>query len=414
MKIFFKNILIVFMGCALISTKTWAEGRPKGLKKTPNIAINISGKKKTPQKTYLNLGLLSNFSQLNGLGINVISSITHWNTTGFQVSGFANVTGMNAKGFQFSGIANVTGRNTYGMSISGLMNINGNDSYGMLLSGIGNISGNSAKGFIIGGLMNMSGKSSNGIFLSGLANISGNEQRGIMLSGLANVSGSSLKGLQISSLLNVAGEKNCGLQLAALGNVSVTNKGMQLALLNYAAENNGLQTGLANVNTEKGLGVQLGVVNVSKNEKARQIGLFNIKPYTRTQLILSGGNTGKFNISARFKNKYTYSQVGFSAYNLGFDQKFSAAGFYRLGVYHAICPRLELSADMGYYHIETFKNKDYGYEARMYALQPKINLEYRITEKLGIFASGGYNWTLMYGHSGNFHKVSFEAGIVLF
>ena len=412
---FLKYITIVFTSSIFICTQISAEERPQRSKKTPNIAINISEHKKIPHRTYLNLGLLSNFNYLNGMGINVISSITLWNTTGLQVAGIANVTGMNVKGFQISGIANVTGRNTYGISASGLMNINGKDSYGMLISGLGNISGDTSNGLMISGLINMSGESSNGVMLSGLANISGKEQRGVLLSGLANVSATSLQGVQISSLLNVAGESNKGLQLAALGNVSVTNNGLQTALFNYAAKNNGLQTGLVNINSENGRGVQLGIANVSKNENARQVGLFNIRPYTRTQLIISGGNTSKLNISIRLKNKYTYTQTGFGAYYLDFSQKFSATGFYRIGVYRTLLPKLELSADMGYYHIETFKNKDRGYAARMYALQPKINLEYCITEKVGIFASGGYNWTRYYGHSGNFdHKVSFEVGLVLF
>ena len=410
-----KYITIAFTSCVFICAQISAEERPQKLKKTPNIAINISRHKKIPHRTYLNLGLLSNFNYLNGLGVNVISSITLWNTTGLQFAGFANVTGMNVKGLQFSGIANVTGKNTYGINTSGLMNINGKNSYGILVSGLGNISGESNYGLMVSGLINMTGEKSNGIMLSGLANISGNEQRGFIRSGLANVSATSLKGLQMSALLNTAGESNCGLQLAALGNVSVKNKGMQTALFNYAAQNNGIQIGMVNVNKEECRGVQLGIVNISKNEKARQIGFFNIKPYTRPQLILSGGNTSKLNVLVQLKNKYTYTQVGLGTYYLGFDKKFSATGIYRIGVYHTLLPKLEISADMGYYHIETFKNKDNGYAARMYALQPRINLEYRIMKKLGIFVSGGYNWTRNYSHSGNFDKkVCFETGIVLF
>ena len=69
----------------------------------------------------------------------------------------------------------------------------------------------------------------------------------------------------------------------------------------------------------------------------------------------------------------------------------------------------------GFYHIETLDNKHKGYPARAYALQPRLNLEFRITKKLGIFASGGYAWTRPYskGHALD-HKGTFEAGIVLF
>ena len=52
-----------------------AQTKKKGLKKTANISLNITNKKNFPPKTGLNIGLLSNFSRLNGVGINLISSI---------------------------------------------------------------------------------------------------------------------------------------------------------------------------------------------------------------------------------------------------------------------------------------------------------------------------------------------------
>jgi len=51
----------------------------------------------------------------------------------------------------------------------------------------------------------------------------------------------------------------------------------------------------------------------------------------------------------------------------------------------------------------------------MYALEPRVNLEYSITRKFGIFASGGYGWTRTYKGSHAFDdKGVFEVGMVLF
>ena len=46
--------------------------------------------------------------------------------------------------------------------------------------------------------------------------------------------------------------------------------------------------------------------------------------------------------------------------------------------------QLFISGDLGYQHIETFKNKDYGIPARLYALQARVNLEYHLTDRFGI------------------------------
>ena len=84
-------------------------------------------------------------------------------------------------------------------------------------------------------------------------------------------------------------------------------------------------------------------------------------------------------------------------------------------MYYPILPKLEISGDIGFQHIETMDNKNEGYPARMYTLQPRINLEYSLTRHLGFFVSGGYSWTRTYqGNHLYEHKGIFEAGIVLF
>lgn len=416
MKLNTQLLSLFLLGLTLTGTRDTYAAKPKGLKKGPNAAIHITDKKKSPPRTYFDLGLLSNQAYLQGLGINVVSSITHHHVEGIQVAGITNVTGLNVSGVQVAGIANVTGRNSNGMVLSGLMNVNGGTANGFQLSGIGNVTNKNTRGLFIGGLINLSGKSSEGVQMAGLANITSRNHTGVSIGGLMNVNGNSTKGVQLTSLLNVAGESNKGVQLAGLGNVTVANKGVQASLANYSVQNNGLQIGLSNVEAKNGKGLQLGLVNISQDStEAHQIGLVNWTPRTRIQLIISSGNLNKVNVAVRFKNKYTYTQIGGGAYYFDTDQKPSLSAFYRAGAYCRIFSKLEVGADMGYYHIEALKNKNYGYPARLYALQPRLNLEYHISKKLSAFVSGGYSWTRRYGHSGNFdHNTTFEAGIILF
>ena len=102
-----------------------------------------------------------------------------------------------------------------------------------------------------------------------------------------------------------------------------------------------------------------------------------------------GGNATKLNVGARFKNRLFYTILGGGTHYLDFGDKFSAALFYRAGLELPLYKQLFISGDLGYQHIETFKNKDYGIPARLYALQARVNLEYHLTERCGIFIPGG-------------------------
>lgn len=409
------GILCVCLFFATIFPLQAQPGNRKGLKKGVNLALNITDKKKQPPCTYLNLGIISNYSYLNGIGINALSSVTHFHSKGFQIAGLTNITGLNAAGFQLSGIANVTGGNARGILWSGLMNVSGRNIDGVALSGIGNMSGKDNRGFIIGGLINVNSGNSAGVMVAGIASVTGKKQSGLMLGGLMNASGGTLRGMQLASLANIAGMANNGVQIAALGNITVTNRGVQAGFCNYSAENKGLQMGLANIAGKGHKGLQFGLFNLSADSLAHQVGCVNISPRTRIQLLVSSGNLNKANVAVRFKNKCTYTELGGGAYFFSSDHGFSASAFYRAGVYYPLCRWLDISADAGYYHIETLDNEHKGYPARIYALQPRLNLEFRLNHKVGFFASGGYAWTRQYGHNHTFgRKGTFEAGIVLF
>ena len=313
------------------------------------------------QTTYFNLGILSTMNRLNGVGFNAFGSVIGGNMNGIQFSGLANIVGGSMRGVQLSGISNINGNNMVGLSATGLVNIAGNQSKGVLLSGMTNISGDNTSGVMASGIMNISGDGASGVHLAGLANITGATFNGVTAGGLLNVIGEHLNGVQISGFANIV-----------------------------ASRMNGVQIGLGNYAT-KAKGVQIGLVNYYKNEmKGFQLGLVNANPDTKVQMLIFGGNATKINIGARFKNKLFYTIIGAGTHYLDFSDKFSATLFYRGGIWLPLCKDLTISGDLGYQHIETFKNKDYGIPARLYGLQARLNLEYQITKKFGIFASGGY------------------------
>ena len=338
------------------------------------------------QTTYFNVGILSVMNRLNGIGFNVFGSVVHKDMNGVQASGLVNLVGGSMRGVQFSGISNVNGNDLTGISATGLVNITGNNARGVLLSGLTNIGGDNTAGVMASGIMNISGDKAAGVHMAGLANITGATFDGVMASGLLNVAGEHLNGVQISGLANI---------------VAMRMNGVQIGLANYATHARGLQIGLVNFYKESMKGFQLGLINAN--------------PDTRVQMMVFGGNATKINVGARFRNDLFYTIVGAGTHYLDFSDKFSGSVFYRGGIWFPLCKGLNISGDLGYQHIETFKNKDNGIPAHLYALQARLNLEYQITKKFGVFATGGYGLTRYYNRSSNYDKGAIvEAGVVLF
>ena len=404
----------------------WLAGTPSaaqssrkapGLKKGANVSLNISDKQQQPPCTYLNVGLLSSFPDLNGFSLNVVSSLNHYDSKGVQLSGLVNITGIDAGGAHIAGLANITGRNSYGFTLGGLVNVAGKTTRGVAVSALGNISGGNLSGMAVSGLLNIGNGTMNGFHIAGLANVARKEQKGVMIGGALNLTADSLRGVQIAALMNIAGKCNRGGQLSALSNLAVENGGLQFSTANYAETNKGLQLGLINFAACTHRGWQIGLLNMSNDSiSTNQIGLFTLNPRTHIQMVVGGGNLNIAHLSVRFKNRFSYTEIGGGLYPLGTDRKFSVSAFYRMGLFFTPVRNLELAADAGFHHIEALDNKhENGCPERLYAFQPRVNATYYLTPRLGIFAAGGYSWTRYYDKNRNFdHQPTFEAGITLF
>lgn len=323
----------------------------------------------TVRSTLLNVGIASVVGNLHGLGINALGGVTI----------------NNAYGLQLAGITQVAGDSMCGLSLSGLVGIVGDDAQGLMASGLLSIAGGQMQGVSVGGLMNISGNDAQGFQLGGLAAITGNDMQGVSVGGLINVATDRAEGLQAASLLNVAGDSLAGAQVG-LVNVAVNGRGLQIGLVNYCHH--------------RFKGIQLGLINANR--------------FTRYQLMLYGGNHTKLNAALRVMNRRLYTIVGVGAPYLKFSDRFSGSLFYRAGLSCPLGTKVRVSGDLGYQHIELFKNRSKGFPKRLYALQGRVNAEYHLNSRYGVFGSVGYGYDRHYGKNATFdHGVIVEGGIVL-
>lgn len=430
MKIRTKDLMIILLGFFMAhSNNVWAHNSPNK-KHDINWSININKHQDSIKTTLFNLGLISNTDALNGVSLNLFFGSMHGKMKGVQLSGIASYADK-MSGFQLGGLANFVKNDASGLMTSALINAVGGKANGLLLSAITNVSGKEFKGLSMAGILNLSTDNLKGVQIAGVLNASARELKGVQTSLLSNV-GMNITGIQWSMICNIAAQKISGLQLAGVANVamntrknlqvsSLTNicldtmNGVQLSLGNYAENVKGAQIGLLNLSTGKVNGWQIGIVNHSKDTTTHKIGLVNIHPKTKIQAMLYGSNTSKINVAVRFKNKRNYSIIGVGTHYFELNKDFSGCLFYRTGLYIRLKKKFEISGDLGYFHIETFEDKQADVPERMYSLQARINLEYKILPKLSLFATSGYATTRHYKGNKRFeNKGIIEAGFVLF
>ena len=238
---------------------------------------------------------------------------------------------------------------------------------------------------------------------------------GVQLSVVSNAVSYGFDGLQLSIINNIIQGMNQGVQLSALLNVSSSMmRGVQVGAFNYADTLNGAQVGLFNVARKHPKGWQIGLINLSYDSIGHKVGLINVNPTTDIDLMLYGGSSTKVNVATRYRNKSTYSIFGVGTHFMGLDSKFSGALFYRLGQYWQLTPKLSISGDIGYYHVETFRKNSNDAPERLYSLQARINADYQLTKRLGVFASVGWGVTRYYNRNETYrNRPLVELGMTL-
>jgi hypothetical protein len=165
-------------------------------------------------------------------------------------------------------------------------------------------------------LGNANGGDAGGIQAAGLFNVAGGTQYGVQAAGLFNVA-RTLDGIQAAGLFNVVEKSNWydhnrpynvigdlfRWQVAGIFNITSDDfYGVQIAPLNISGRNN-----------KSGLSLQLGVVNISTNERAMPIGLVNIVKNGILNPAIYYDTYEMINVSFRSGSRYFYSLFSVAA-----------------------------------------------------------------------------------------------------
>lgn len=380
----------------------WTTCIPVGAQK--HKGINLALEWKVPERdsvkcSYADIGLCGNITNLKGLNLHATAYLVHRDASGLSLSGLGGYVGHDMRGVQIGSLLNVVENDLHGVQIGLLPNVVGHNASGLQLSLLGNASGDTTRG----------------VQISTVGNI-GRVVRGLQVSAVNNIVSDTLYGVQLTGPVNIAYNVRRGMQLSVGANICAREmRGVQLSGANYAWTLRGCQIGLLNLAGERSSGIQIGIVNISSDSLMHKIGLVNVNQHTRIQMMVYGGNVGKANVGVRFMNKRTYSILGLCTHYMGFDAQFSGALFYRFGLHHALSPRWRVSADGGFYHIETFEDASSVTPERLYSLQARFNVEYRMNPNLTWFASGGYGMRRYYTHGETVNrKPILELGVILF
>lgn len=260
---------------------------------------------------------------LDGAEIGGLINYNKHYASGFQLAGLGNITNGDLEGINLAGIGNFSGQNMSGVQLAGITNFSGGDLEGVQFAGIANVSGYNSSGIQLSGLANISKGDIEGIQGTGLFNASYGDISGLQLSGITNVAKESIEGLQITGVLNFAGSDVSGLQISGLGNTALgsieglmisggfnvaKNSSSGLLItggLNYANELEGLAiSGGANIANEME-GLQFaGLFNASKKATGLQIGLINYANEFEGVPIgfISYYGNGRKNVDVRFSD----------------------------------------------------------------------------------------------------------------
>lgn len=301
---------------------------------------------------------------------------------GVQIAAFTGMTWREMRGFNMGLLSAMSQGKAYGVQMAGLVNAGSGEMRGMQIATVANV----ARKF-------------NGLQVAGLTNACTTPMRGVQMSLITNISMGVKRGVQLGGAANVC---------------SSYMRGIQAAAYNYADSLNGVQLGVVNVCVNHPRGVQVGLINYSRDTTANKVGLVNINPNTAIDMLFYAGSSTKGNIAVRFRNRSTYSIIGVGTHYMGLDERFSGAVFYRIGQYFRLTPRLSISGDVGFYHVETFTANSADKPERLYSLQARLNLDYLIGRTLGAFVSAGYGDTRYYYHSHRYRdRAIIEAGVSL-
>ncbi len=156
------------------------------------------------------------------------------------------------KGFELGGLFNINNGNMHGLQISGLTNVVGENTRGVQIAGLVNSDSKNIRGFAVAGITNYVKDTMNGMLLSGIVNTSGVSEHSFELAGITNITREAINNYQLAGIANTTSEGSNMVQIAGIYNHAKLNRGVQLALINYADSSSGVPIGLLSI-VKKGI-----------------------------------------------------------------------------------------------------------------------------------------------------------------
>jgi hypothetical protein len=215
------------------------------------------------------------------LEIGLISNVNLKASTGIQVAGLANIVGANA----FINLTQYEERDLLQDGFESNMT-------GIQLASIVNYVRTHVSGIQIA-TVNAVGLDFKGAQLAGIGNSAGGHTIGFQLAGLYNVAHESMAGVQISVLFNHTEGMLSGTQFGLVNKAKIIKgkhsmpftraRGLQIGLVNFSKEMDGLQIGLINFGGAA-LGTQIGLINFFKKFPTKE----NVKLNTPIGLLNFG------------------------------------------------------------------------------------------------------------------------------
>ena len=203
---------------------------------------------------------LSSASFRNTISINLFGGVSAGNRI-LELGLVSNSNMREVSGIQVAGLANVIGANAF-------INLTSTEERDLIQGGYES----SNKGIQVAGLINYVRDNSHTIQLAGGLNVVGLNFRGFQFAGIGNSAGGYASGVQMAGVYNIAHESMGGIQLSSSFNyTSGRLAGVQIAVVNRANKIDGRNSQPATSYR----GMQLGIVNLSREMNGRQIGLVN-------------------------------------------------------------------------------------------------------------------------------------------
>ena len=254
------------------------------------------------------------------------------------------------RGLEYSGIMGQYTEDVQGVQISGILNLIGGNLEGVQSAGIYNNVSDSVNGVQIASIYNHAGKSLLGVQCGSIVNSVGQDGRGVQFAGVTNDVQGYFYGLQFAGIVNETGNSVQGAQFAGIVNESSGNvRGAQFAgIVNRCrGELNGLQcAGIVNIASKVEKGVQIGVVNVAKENNGVPIGLVSHVDGVPKYYEIWGDDTGFIYSGLRSGNRRVYNLVfvGIRVIDEPYNWAIGADVGYRKELEHSIELNAGLSA----------------------------------------------------------------------